>query len=108
MLKFYLGGGSSPIQRRDDRVVIRRAEYEPTYITPVREGNKAFPVFLGLKNLEKKDDLLDKNINNDCEKIQNEEKKPETLLEALQMAEEEINEILKDYDESYQKVKKLK
>lgn len=105
MLNSYLGGGSSPIQRRNDRKIIRRKEHKPTYITPVREGNKAFPVFERLKNPEKKDALLD--INNDCKNIQNEEKKPETLLEALQMAEEEMNEILKDNDMPYQKVKKI-
>lgn len=107
MWNFYLKGGSSPIQRRNDRKIIKRKERKSTYITPVREGNKAFPVFQGLKNPEKKDVLLDKNINNDCEKIQNEEKKPEILLESLQMSEEEVNEILKDHDESYQKVKKI-
>lgn len=93
-------------KRCEEREISSYQPKEPEYITPVREGNKAFPVFPLLKNSEKKDALLDKDINNDCESIQNEEKKPETLLEALQMAEEEMNQILDDIP--FQKVKKFK
>ena len=52
MLYSYLNG-LSPIQRRNDRIVVKSENNKPAYYTPVREGNKAFPVFNELKNSKK-------------------------------------------------------
>lgn len=40
----------SPIQRRNDIIVIKKRVRAKPYSQVVREGNQAYPVFNGLKN----------------------------------------------------------
>lgn len=61
---------SCRLQRRYEEKKISHPQKAPAYITPVREGNKAFPVFKGLKSSEKADTLLGTNITDDFESME--------------------------------------